>query len=87
MGIFADYLLNEAGRSPADQRAIDNLTKQIELIDKQIEAKVGPTGKGPLMNKSGEDAGHINEKDPQYKALTTKRATLVAKRLKLTNKQ
>lgn len=86
MGLFADYLLTEAGLSPADKRTSDQLTKQIQAIDKQIEAKVGPTGKGPFMQQSGDTAGHINDSDPTYKALTARRAMLVAKRLKLTDK-
>ena len=87
MGLFEQYLLTEAGISPADKKAIDALTKQIEAIDKQILTKVGPIGKGPLMSQSGENAGHLNDQDPIYKALTARRAMLVAKKLKLSSKE
>lgn len=83
MGLFNYYLLTEAGLSPADKRMVDNLTHQIQTIDKQLQLRIGPTGKGKLMQQSGEYAGHINDKDPQYIALTQRRALLVAKKNKL----
>jgi len=86
MSIFGQYLLSEAGLSPTDKKMVDQLTKQIQTIDKQIETKVGPAGKGPLIQQTGDTAGHINDQDPQYKALTARRAMLLARRLKLTNK-
>jgi hypothetical protein len=87
MGKFKEFFaILEAGQLPADKKAIDVLTKQIAMIDKQIESKIGPTGQGPLIQKTGDNAGHINDQDPVFKALTAKRAMLVARRLKLTNK-
>jgi hypothetical protein len=87
MGLFEQYLLTEAGLSPADKKAIDVLNKQIATIDTQILAKVGPVGKGQFMNQSGENAGHINDQDPVYKALTARRAMLVARKLKISGKE
>lgn len=86
MSIFAKYLITEAGLIPSDKKTVDQLTKQIQAIDKIIETKVGPAGKGPFMQQTGDTAGHMNDQDPQYKALTARRAMLLARRLKLTNK-
>lgn len=86
MGLFESYLLTEAGLTPADKAAVNNLTRQIQTIDKQILSKVGPAGKGTLMQQTGDAAGHINDQDPFYKTLVARRAMLVAKRMKITGK-
>ena len=86
MGIFENYLLVEAGMSPAEKKAIDMVTKQINAIDLQIQNRVGPTGKGKLMTQTGELAGHLNDQDPQFKTLTARRAALVARKIAMTNK-
>ena len=86
MGLFEYYLMTEAGMTPAEKNAVDILSKQIATIDKQLNTLIGPTGKGKLMQQQGDMAGHVNDQNPQFKALTARRAMLLAKKIALTNK-
>lgn len=72
--------------TPVDKATIDRLNKSIALIDKQIAAKIGATGKGKMVQQTGEDAGRLNEKDPEFIRLTNQRKMLVAKKAQLTAK-
>lgn len=72
--------------TPVDKSTLDRLNKSIALIDKQIAAKIGSVGKGKLVQQTGEDAGHINEKDPEFIRLTNQRKVMVAKKAQLTAK-
>lgn len=83
---FMELLFNEAGMTPVDKATIDRLNKSIALIDKQIAAKIGATGKGKMVQQTGEDAGRLNEKDPEFIRLTNQRKMLVAKKAQLTAK-
>jgi hypothetical protein len=81
--IFMKSLINEAGMTPADKSALDRLNKQIAIIDKQIATKIGAVGKGKIVQQTGEDAGRINEKDPEFVRLTNQRKMIVAKKAQL----
>jgi hypothetical protein len=83
---FMERLFNEAGMTPVDKATLDRLNKSIALIDKQISAKIGAVGKGKLVQQSGEDTGHLNEKDPEFIRLTNQRKVLLAKKSQLTAK-
>jgi hypothetical protein len=76
-------LFNEAGMTPADKAALDRLNKSIAMIDKQIATKIGPVGKGKMVQQTGEDTGKINEKDPEFIRLTNQRKMMVAKKAQL----
>ena len=80
---FMERLFNEAGMTPVDKATLDRLNKSIAQIDKQIAAKVGATGKGKMVQQTGEDTGHINEKDPEFVRLTNQRKVFVAKKAQL----
>lgn len=69
--------------TPADKSALDRLNKQIAIIDKQIATKIGAVGKGKIVQQTGEDAGRINEKDPEFVRLTNQRKMIVAKKAQL----
>lgn len=72
--------------TPTDKSAIDRLNKQIAMIDKQIATKIGAVGKGKMVQQTGEDAGRINEKDPEFIRLTNQRKMMVAKKAQLVAK-